>query len=71
MHDSPGLKYHVKMCTKKQADWRSENRKFWPKFSVEFEILDLEMKWALVETEQGELDQSVPFKLKVQFRKKI
>ena len=69
MHDSPGLNYYIKICKKKQVE--IENRNFRPKFSAEFEILDMEMKWALVESEQGELDQSVPFKLKVDFRRKM
>ena len=72
MHDSPGLNYKIKICRQKQADFLEiENRNFRPKLSAEFEISDLEMKWALVETEQGELDQPVPFKLKIEFRRKI
>ena len=72
MHDSPGLNYYIKICRKKQAVlWKSENRNFRPKFSAEFEILDLGVKWAWALTEQEELDQSVPLKLRDDFRRKM
>ena len=68
MHDSPGLNYKIKICRQEQADFLEiENRNFRPKFSAEFEILDL----GVDEKEQGKLDQSVRFKLKVEIWSKL